>query len=65
MVSLGVHVFNAGTALQDGELRTAGGRAFAVAAVRETLAEAVEAAYKGVEGIKFQGMQFRRDIGAR
>jgi phosphoribosylamine-glycine ligase len=38
---------------------------FAVATVRETLAEAVEAAYKGVGGIKFPGMQFRRDIGAR
>lgn len=61
----GVHVFHAGTMLEDDELKTAGGRVFSVAAVRATLAEAVEAAYKGIEGIKFPGMQFRRNIGAR
>ncbi|KAK0387070.1 hypothetical protein NLU13_5383 [Sarocladium strictum] len=60
-----IHIFHAGTILESGGLWTAGGRVFAVCAVRETLAEAVAAAYSGVACIRFQGQQYRTDIGSR
>ncbi|KAK2046592.1 phosphoribosylamine-glycine ligase [Colletotrichum somersetense] len=61
----GVHIFHAGIERVGGELRTAGGRVFSVAATGKTLKEAVSAAYAGVEGIHFEGMFYRRDIAAR
>lgn len=61
----GTYFFHAGTALKGDELVTSGGRVIAATAVGSSLREAVEKAYKGVEGIKFDGMQFRRDIAAR
>lgn len=48
-----------------GEVVTAGGRVIASTAVADTLEDAIKDAYKGVDGVKFDGMQFRRDIGAR
>jgi phosphoribosylamine--glycine ligase len=58
-------VFHAGTALRDGTLVTAGGRVLTVCARGPTLAEARANAYGAVSRISFQGMQYRRDIGAR
>jgi len=58
-------LFHAGTALVDGQLRTAGGRVIAVTATAESLEEAVRRAYRGVEKVRFEGMQFRRDIAGR
>ncbi|KAK8199682.1 phosphoribosylamine-glycine ligase [Phyllosticta capitalensis] len=57
--------FHAGTSLKDGVFRTAGGRVIASTAWAPTLEEAVKKAYKGVEGIHFEGMQFRKDIAGR
>ncbi|CRK35687.1 hypothetical protein BN1708_001319 [Verticillium longisporum] len=57
-----IQIFHAGTVRLGDELRTAGGRVFAVAAVRASLAEAVHAAYEGVSCIAFEGMQYRSDI---
>lgn len=60
-----VLVFQAGTRRRDdGALVTAGGRVLTVAATGVTLAEAREKAYRNVERIRFQGRQYRRDIGA-
>ena len=62
----GVYVFHAGTSLgSDGQLKTSGGRVIAVTATGKTLREAVDRAYRGVGLIRFEGMQFRRDIGHR
>jgi phosphoribosylamine--glycine ligase len=61
----GVRVYQAGTAMSDGRLVTAGGRVLAVTAVGPTFAEARARAYEGVERISFEGAQFRRDIGLR
>lgn len=62
----GMYVFHAGTALgDDGQLKTNGGRVIAATATGESLKEAVEKAYRGVEGIEFEGMQFRKDIAQR
>ncbi|EOD46684.1 putative bifunctional purine biosynthetic protein [Neofusicoccum parvum UCRNP2] len=57
--------FHAGTSLKDGVLRTSGGRVIASTAWAPTLEEAVQKAYKGVEAIHFEGMQFRKDIAGR
>ncbi|HWN09980.1 MAG TPA: phosphoribosylamine--glycine ligase [Pyrinomonadaceae bacterium] len=59
-----VQVFHAGTALSgDGAFLTAGGRVLGVTATGETLGNALERCYAAVEGIRWDGMQFRRDIG--
>lgn len=60
-----VVLFHAGTAYADGVLKTAGGRVIASTATAATLDEAVAKAYKGVECIHFEGMQFRKDIAGR
>jgi len=59
------HYFHAGTALKDGELVTSGGRVIAATATGATLKEAVDRAYKGVQGIQFDGRQYRNDIAHR
>jgi len=61
----GVTVFHAGTAVDDrGRVVTAGGRVLSVTGVGESLAEARDRAYAGVELIGFDGMHYRRDIAA-
>ncbi|MBX4198515.1 phosphoribosylamine--glycine ligase [Candidatus Parcubacteria bacterium] len=61
----GVEVFHAGTSIVNGKLVTSGGRVLGVTGVGSTLRKALECAYAGVEQIEFEGMYYRRDIGAR
>lgn len=62
----GVIVFHAGTALNpDGELITAGGRVLNVVALGDTFEEARNRSYEACELIKFEGVQYRSDIGRR
>ncbi len=61
----GVKVFHAGTTLRDGAFYTAGGRVLGVTARGADLATAVERAYAGVAKIHFEGLHYRKDIGAR
>jgi phosphoribosylamine--glycine ligase len=61
----GVKVFHAGTALKDGHIVTNGGRVLGVTALGKDLKDAQTAAYAAVEKICFDGLQFRRDIGAK
>ncbi len=63
--STGATVFHAGTKLQDGSLVTSGGRVLGVTAKAPNLKEAIANAYQAVEKIHFDGMQYRRDIGAK
>jgi phosphoribosylamine---glycine ligase len=56
-------VFHAGTAVEDDQLVTAGGRVMAVTAVGVALPIALDRAYQGVQQIDFDGMHYRRDIG--
>jgi phosphoribosylamine--glycine ligase len=58
-------VFHAATALRNGELVSAGGRVLTVVGTGDSVGEAREQAYVGVEQIDFPGAQFRRDIAAR
>jgi phosphoribosylamine---glycine ligase len=60
-----VQIFHAGTALQDGQLVTAGGRVLSVAAHGATLQEAVTRAYDAAAHISFEGIHYRRDIAHR
>jgi phosphoribosylamine--glycine ligase len=59
-----VNIFHAGTA-QDayGNYITNGGRVLGVTASAENLSEAIERAYRAVSEIRWNGMQYRRDIG--
>lgn len=61
----GAVVFHAGTKMQEGRLVTAGGRVLGVTSRGGTLAEAIQRAYEACEAIRFDGMQFRRDIGRK
>jgi phosphoribosylamine--glycine ligase len=60
-----VTVFHAGTARQDGKIVTSGGRVLGVTATAPDLAAALKSAYRAVDKIEFEGMQYRRDIGAK
>ncbi len=59
------HVFHAGTAEKDGKVVTAGGRVLCVTALGENVKLAAERAYEVAAGIRFEGVQYRRDIGHR
>ena len=61
----GVKVFHAGTAFHDQQLLTAGGRVLGVTATGADLPGAIERAYAAVGKIHFEGMHYRRDIGAK
>jgi phosphoribosylamine--glycine ligase len=61
----GAKVFHAGTARAGDQVVTSGGRVLGVTALGPTLPAAHAAAYSAVERIRFEGAQFRRDIGAR
>lgn len=58
----GCTVFHAGTRLAGDEIVTAGGRVLAVTGMGNTLGEAANRAYAGVECIHFDHAHFRRDI---
>ena len=58
-------VFHAGTASAGNEVQVSGGRVLCVTALADTVALAQQRAYAVVDGIRFDGMQCRRDIGYR
>jgi phosphoribosylamine--glycine ligase len=61
----GALIFHAGTRLEDGTLRSAGGRVLAVSATGDDLTDALRQAYRAVAAIGFPTGFYRRDIGAR
>jgi phosphoribosylamine--glycine ligase len=62
----GALVFHAGTAMtDDGNLITAGGRVFAVTGVGPSLDLARQASVDAASQIRFEGQQFRTDLGWR
>ncbi|MCF0123669.1 MAG: phosphoribosylamine--glycine ligase [Ruminiclostridium sp.] len=62
---LDAEVFVAGAKLDDGVLKTSGGRVLGVTALGDTLAQAVEKAYAQADKVKFENAYCRRDIGAK
>jgi phosphoribosylamine--glycine ligase len=60
----GIRFYCAGVERRGTAWKTSGGRVVGVTARAETLERAREAAYEAVSRIKFDGMQYRRDIAA-
>ncbi len=58
-------VFHAGTALQDGQVVTAGGRVLCATAIGASVADAQQQAYRLAAKIRWNGMFHRNDIGYR
>lgn len=56
-------VFQAGTKLENEEIKTAGGRVLAVTSLQDTMFNALQQATLDAARIYFDGMQFRKDIG--
>jgi len=61
----GAVVFHAGTKLSNEEIFTSGGRVLGVTASGDTLQAAIDAAYRAVEKLHFEGAQRRTDIGQK
>ena len=61
----GAVVFQAGTRMGSSGLETAGGRVLGVTASGADLRTAMDAAYSAARQIRFDGMHFRSDIGAK
>ena len=59
------YVYVAGAAEEDGRLVNSGGRVLGVTAVRDTLAEAIEASYGMLDEIEFANKYYRVDIGQK
>jgi phosphoribosylamine---glycine ligase len=60
-----VMVFHAATVRNDGEILTSGGRVLCVTALADNVKAAQQRAYEVTRGIRFNGAQYRRDIGHR
>ncbi|MDD2834022.1 MAG: phosphoribosylamine--glycine ligase [Methylotenera sp.] len=59
------HIFHAGTTLKEGKVVTSGGRVLCVTALGETIKFAQQQAYAALDQVKFDGAQYRTDIGYR
>jgi phosphoribosylamine--glycine ligase len=60
-----VVVYHAATKREEGHVKTVGGRVFGVTALGANLESAIARAYEAIGKIQFEGMTYRRDIGAR
>jgi phosphoribosylamine--glycine ligase len=60
-----VVVFHAGTAAEGDKVVTSGGRVMCVTALGDSVRMAQKAAYAAIAELRFEGMQFRTDIGFR
>ncbi|NOX20534.1 MAG: phosphoribosylamine--glycine ligase [Nitrospirae bacterium] len=60
-----VVVFHAGTAYNNGQIVTAGGRVLGVTALGKDIKEARDNAYRAIQMIEFEGMHYRKDIASR
>jgi phosphoribosylamine--glycine ligase len=58
-------VFHAGTRLEGKAILTNGGRVLCVTALGDSVKMARARAYEALEGIRFEGMQYRKDIAYR
>jgi phosphoribosylamine---glycine ligase len=58
-------VFHASTQLQNGNVVTHGGRVLCAVGLGDTVHSAQQAAYRLADSIKWEGIQYRRDIGYR
>jgi len=61
----GVKIFHSATRFSDHQLLSTGGRVMGVTAIAEDLPSAIQRAYAGVNKLHFEGMHYRKDIGAK
>ena len=61
----GVTVYHAGTAQKEGKLVTAGGRVMGITALGDDLQATLDTAYAAAREVHFDGVHYRKDIGAR
>ncbi len=61
----GIKIFHAGTRIENGHVVTNGGRVLCVTALGTTVIEAQSRAYEQVQGIHWDGVYYRTDIGYR
>ena len=59
------YIFHAGTVYKDNKLLTSGGRVLAVTALGDSVKEAQSIVYEAINTVKFDGAQYRKDIGFR
>lgn len=59
------YIFHAGTIFRGNKLLTSGGRVLAVTALGDSVKEAQSKAYETINTVKFNGAQYRKDIGFR
>ncbi len=57
------HVFHAGTTLDDGLIKTSGGRVLAITSLQDTMFDAVQQAVADAGRVYYDGRYFRTDIG--
>jgi phosphoribosylamine---glycine ligase len=60
----GVEIFHSGTGLVEGQFVTEGGRVLGVTAAAATLEKSLALVYEALGRIQFEGMYYRKDIGA-
>ncbi|MDD5131021.1 MAG: phosphoribosylamine--glycine ligase [Candidatus Omnitrophota bacterium] len=58
-------VFHAGTKKSGDKILTSGGRVLGVTGLGDTIEDAIHKTYKAVSKINFEGMHYRKDIGAK
>ena len=59
------NVYVAGAKIEDGILKTAGGRVLGVTAVEDTLEKAIDSSYAKVQKVSFDNAYYRKDIGKK
>jgi phosphoribosylamine--glycine ligase len=59
------YIFHAGTIFKDNKLLTSGGRVLAITALGDSVKEAQSKVYEVINTVKFNGAQYRKDIGFR
>lgn len=60
-----VIIFHAGTTFKDGKILTSGGRVLGVTAIGKDLKNAQNLVYEAIKNIYFEGIHYRKDIGAK
>lgn len=60
-----IMVFHSGTKKKDNQIVSAGGRVLGVTAWADSLKEAIDKAYQGIEEIHFENSYYRKDIGKK
>ena len=58
-----VVVFHAGTNIEQGIVKSSGGRVMAITGLGVNMTEALDKSYSGIEKVQWSGKTYRKDIG--